>query len=209
MSSPSKVGLSVEAEFTTNIKNESRESDATVFETPARDKSKEKVEDNKEIHTTPIQDLSQVLANKPQNHKTGTGILLQTPLIDNESGIIALCEAPVAKIRPRPETSSRSMSMHSLRKLPSPYSASPSRSGGRGRANGATCVECGEYRHKYDFTKSQWRNRPRGFRRCKYCTGEGGTDSRISSYDNSSYTNRSGGNYTAQKSSYRSPFGTR
>ncbi|ETO07097.1 hypothetical protein RFI_30295 [Reticulomyxa filosa] len=46
-------------------------------------------------------------------------------------------------------------------------------------SDGAICVECKEYRHKYDFTKSQWRNRPRDYRRCKHCTGECGTDSLV------------------------------
>jgi len=49
---------------------------------------------------------------------------------------------------------------------------------------GAYCVECNEWRHKFDFTKSQWRNRPRGFRRCKYCTGEIGSDSKIAPMKN-------------------------
>ena len=44
---------------------------------------------------------------------------------------------------------------------------------------GAFCVECKRWCHKFDFTKSQWRNRPRGFRRCKYCTGEVGSDSKV------------------------------
>eukprot|EP01083_Nonionella_stella_P081040 223028_1 len=59
-------------------------------------------------------------------------------------------------------------------------SLSPSKKRGSG---GAYCVECNEWRHKFDFTKSQWRNRPRGFRRCKFCTGEGGSDSKQSPHD--------------------------
>ena len=54
-------------------------------------------------------------------------------------------------------------------------SLSPSKRRGSG---GAYCVECNQWRHKFDFTKSQWRNRPRGFRRCKFCTGEVGSDSK-------------------------------
>ena len=56
-------------------------------------------------------------------------------------------------------------------------SLSPNKRRGSG---GAYCVECNEWRHKFDFTKSQWRNRPRGFRRCKFCTGEVGSDSKQS-----------------------------
>lgn len=44
--------------------------------------------------------------------------------------------------------------------------------------DGAHCVQCHIWRHKFGFTKSQWRNRPREFRRCKWCTGEIGTDSK-------------------------------
>ena len=57
---------------------------------------------------------------------------------------------------------------------------SPSKRRGSG---GAYCVECKHWRHKFDFTKSQWRNRPRGFRRCKFCTGEAGSDSKVSPAD--------------------------
>ena len=59
---------------------------------------------------------------------------------------------------------------------------SPSKRRGSG---GAYCVECKQWRHKFDFTKSQWRNRPRGFRRCKFCTGEIGSDSKVSPADGS------------------------
>ena len=52
-------------------------------------------------------------------------------------------------------------------------------------SGGAYCVECNQWRHKFDFTKSQWRNRPRGFRRCKVCTGEIGSDSKAAPTKNS------------------------
>ncbi|ETO12644.1 hypothetical protein RFI_24731 [Reticulomyxa filosa] len=76
------------------------------FKTPIRAKSKE------ETQATPTQDLSQsknfLLSNKAQYlQDESTKLLLQVPLVDDESGIIALCEAPMAKIRPRPESSTQ------------------------------------------------------------------------------------------------------
>merc|ERR1712087_816130 len=36
------------------------------------------------------------------------------------------------------------------------------------------CGSCGIMRDKFDFTKTQWRNRKRGIRRCKKCIGHNG-----------------------------------
>jgi len=38
----------------------------------------------------------------------------------------------------------------------------------------AVCGGCGQMRDKFDFTKTQWRNRKRGVRRCKICIGHQG-----------------------------------
>ena len=42
------------------------------------------------------------------------------------------------------------------------------------------CCSCHKKKSKWEFTKSQWKNRPRCQRRCKNCTGEHGTMSAIS-----------------------------
>ncbi|ETO36313.1 hypothetical protein RFI_00750 [Reticulomyxa filosa] len=203
-----KVGSASRTALMSNSNNK-------IFETPTKSKPEEK-EEAKELQRTPIQEFSQGRfdgkAKDQSNHLTK--MLLQTPLVENKSGGLTLCENSITKIRLQSESSDQSPANHSGQKMAS-ANDSPNRSSPRrkwfccifvfyvtqninypfknltlGRANGATCVECGKYRHKYDFTKSQWRNRPRDFRRCKYCTGEGGTDSRTSSYDSTNYSIR-------------------
>merc|ERR1719188_1182666 len=44
----------------------------------------------------------------------------------------------------------------------------------------AMCCQCNLMKHKWDYTKSQWKNRPRWYRRCKSCIGQRGTVSKAS-----------------------------
>jgi len=59
----------------------------------------------------------------------------------------------------------------------------------------AMCCQCNLMKHKWDYTKSQWKNRPRWYRRCKSCIGERGTVSKLSQRDSQLQLVRQGSSF--------------